>query len=340
MIAKSGVENPCRDFQLIPDLSANTPPSIQAISVADCKLNENLLCSASMTDSTNLMGISEIRWSQKSGPGTITFSSLKGKQITMAFSKAGTYVVNIEAWDGLISELKPLTITVGNADLGTNYALRKPASATSIGDNNQALNAGKAVDGDVNSIWHPAAGDNNSWWKLDLKEPIKIKRIELVTRQSDPQAPTRHNFSIKVSNDEQFNTFTVLGIQSSDVLPYKGTYTLNVPDNQTSFRYIQVAKTATENHTIAEFRVFGEKATSVSETRQPEWTVFPNPVTDKLYIEADFNTDIEIFDSLGRSVYRQKFSAQPIETSRFPKGFLYVVLEQGTRIEYKPIIKM
>ena len=52
------------------------------------------------------------KWSQYSGPGTVYFSTTSSRATVATFSGAGTYVLKLKAFDGILSTRDYVTVTV------------------------------------------------------------------------------------------------------------------------------------------------------------------------------------------------------------------------------------
>lgn len=132
-------------------------------------------------------------------------------------------------------------------------------------------NPAKANDGNPGSGWSPLGKtlDTQPWWQVDLGGAYTLAAIELVTRQDVDQPETRHNFQIWGSNDPNFASFTLLGGQGTTILPFRGTWSLGITNNQ-PFRYLRAIKTiANEYFFIAELRIRGRLARSGAEVYLP-----------------------------------------------------------------------
>ncbi|NOU85612.1 hypothetical protein GC102_07445 [Paenibacillus sp. LMG 31460] len=151
-----------------------------------------------------------------------------------------------------------------------NIAKGRPVTATS--EYNSAFAASKANDDNINTAWVTAG---TASWTVDLGEQVdlyRLRKIEFVTRQDANQNSSRANFEIRASNDSTFATFTLLGSQGPDVLPYRSTWSLDLTDTS-SYRYLRFVKPV-NYASVAELRVLAEPNDSLNEvsylTVQPE----------------------------------------------------------------------
>ncbi len=330
IINNAGRQNGCRSLKYV-SLANNAAPSITIPNPnLSATLTDNVVLRASVTDDGIPGSELSYYWRKVSGPGTVTFGALKTSRTVAAFSKPGTYTIRFSAIDGgLMKSEKDIIVTISNKELGTNLALNKSARASSQWDGN--LIPSKAVDGDINTIWHPSYGDGRSYLEVDLGRLYYINRVEMVTRQSDPQYETRYHFSIVGSNDNSFSNPVVLGGQGADSVEFKGTYTLNVKNASQQVRYIRVTKTRETNHTVAELKVFGtvdrpnetsaESRFVVNElvlnnsSKANTLTIFPNPAANYVKLtlpECSRETmHVQVLDIKGNVVMSKALGISP-----------------------------
>jgi hypothetical protein len=119
----------------------------------------------------------------------------------------------------------------------------------------------KAFDGTTFSWigWSPASDNSPPWLQVDLKQPARIRYIELYTRaQVDSGPESRRNFQILGSNDPTFRTYAVLASQGATPLPHQGVFKAEVSDPR-PYRYIRATKSQNEGFFITELKVRGER---------------------------------------------------------------------------------
>ena len=98
-----------------------TPPENQAPSV-DAGPNRSVVLGspASLDGTVNDDGLPAspgsvtTTWSKVSGPGTVAFGNSSAVDMTATFSTAGTYVLRLTAFDGLLSAFDEMTVTVAS----------------------------------------------------------------------------------------------------------------------------------------------------------------------------------------------------------------------------------
>lgn len=150
-----------------------------------------------------------------------------------------------------------------------NLALGAKASASSSDD--VANPPGKATDGDVATAWTSKSGETGAWWEVNLGGALRLKRIELVTRQDADLDWSRRNFEVWASNHSNMSLGkVVLASVGATALPFKGTWTLNVTDT-TPYGYLAVVTKGGSQLSFAEFRAFdmGDPVSVVS-VQNPE----------------------------------------------------------------------
>jgi hypothetical protein len=66
-----------------------------------------------------------------------------------------------------------------------------------------------------------------------------------------------------------------------------------------------------------------------------QWNVMPNPATDNLTVQTNFEKcELKIFNSIGEIVRTEKVNYQTtVEISQLPKGIYYVTIEREGRVE-------
>lgn len=157
---------------------------------------------------------------------------------------AGTFTTVLDVFVYAQGQTKPATV---------NIAKSKPSEYAGIlGGSNYGPE--KALDGNINTIWNIKGKGSMT---VDLGESYNwydIRRIEVVMRQDAANySVERKNFEIQASNNSDFATYTILGSQGADAVPYKGTWSVDLTVPQ-SYRYIRFSKSV-DAATIAELRV-------------------------------------------------------------------------------------
>jgi F5/8 type C domain len=135
-----------------------------------------------------------------------------------------------------------------------NLALFAPSSVTS-NFNSPGYENTKANDGSIATGWSPLVSDLQPRWQVNLGQPYRLRRIELVTRQDGDQIATRRNFEIRASNSADMSNSVVLCSQGSTALAYQATFGCNITNTNT-YQYISAGKTVNEYFYISELKVF------------------------------------------------------------------------------------
>ena len=73
---------------------------------------------------------------------------------------------------------------------------------------------------------------------------------------------------------------------------------------------------------------------------ESEFTIYPNPVNGKLYIESEKEINIEISNSFGQIIFQEKISSQKneIDVSRLVRGIYFVKIITGENSVVRKII--
>ncbi len=116
-----------------------------------------------------------IIWSRVSGPGPVNFGSPNAATTSMSFSQPGTYVVKIEANDGILSAEDTLQVTVTNApppnaaptvSAGADREITLPTAAVLV-DGVVSDDGLPNPPGDVTSTWSKVSGPGT----VTIKDP-------------------------------------------------------------------------------------------------------------------------------------------------------------------------
>ncbi|MBW7453100.1 discoidin domain-containing protein, partial [Paenibacillus sepulcri] len=170
-----------------------------------------------------------------------------------------------ETYVTITTEYNDIVVTA-KLDLYISAAGQIKPAFVNIAKNKQSYSTGtiagpnfgseKALDGNIQTLWTTAGTGTLTADLSDLYHLFKIQRIEVVTRQDTDQQSPRRNFELQASNRKDFATYTVLGSQNELTLPYRSTWTVNLPEPQ-SFQYIRFSKPI-DYAAVAELRVIAE----------------------------------------------------------------------------------
>ena len=171
-------------------------------------------------------------------------------EVTFAPSAVGvvTATVSIANND---SDETPYTFVVQGIRTGSNVALGKPASQSSINGGACAV-AASAVDGNTSGAWSNCSvshTDNNyqAWWQVDLQAPYLIDVVDIWNR-TDCCGERLSNFDLLVSTDGTNWT--------SFYYPGQAPTTTSFVVNRVA-RYVKVQLRGSNYLTLAEVQVFG-----------------------------------------------------------------------------------
>lgn len=109
------------------------------------------------------------------------------------------------------------------------------------------------------------------------------------------------------------------GIFEFGNLPY-GTYILYSERYGTSSMTNTVVLDQNNPSTV----VYMQQATGIEENSILSLNVFPNPATDKIFIDGNPIERVEIFDAQGRLIYKMKYNKNGIDIRKFDSGFYLI----------------
>ena len=142
----------------------------------------------------------------------------------------------------------------------TNLALNKPASSSSI--ENDEHNAAKANDGDPTTCWRaddePEGGPE--WWQVDLGKAFELSACQIRW----PFDGKRYRYQVEGSTDQK--TWSLLSDQTNSNTPSQ-VHRLKLKDAG-EVRYVRITVTGLDDGcwaSICEVKVFGsERSTGAS----------------------------------------------------------------------------
>lgn len=173
-------------------------------------------------------------------------------------------VYNCQFVGNVFCDLADSAMTVGTMDtpyneepyVGRDLAHRKKTTANVNSSGMQDYSSWNAVDGNKKTGYSPE-GAGPHWWQVDLEEPSRIHRIEIMDRFDVDNQIARSSFEILGSNDPTFATYTVLAVQGANPYP-RGTTAKYYVDSEDEFRYVRIRKTNNSYIYLAEVRVINE----------------------------------------------------------------------------------
>jgi DNA-directed RNA polymerase subunit RPC12/RpoP len=149
---------------------------------------------------------------------------------------------------GSPSKPAPVTYTLNLSSVGSdgNFALNKPASASSQEDQNPVQNGN---DGNIETRWCAANGTVPQWWEVDLGGAITITNTKVTW-----ESVSIYQYQIEVSSDN--TNWTTVVDKTSNLTVAKN----NSDDFSASGRYVRIVVTGLQPGSWAsffEFRVLG-----------------------------------------------------------------------------------
>ena len=140
---------------------------------------------------------------------------------------------------------------------GPNLALHKPASASSIENDDQ--NAAKANDGDDDTRWCADDEPENGaeWWQVDLQKPADLSSCQVIF----PYEGKLYRYKVEGSADGK--TWIMLSDQSQTTARTRlHNLTFN---NAAGLRYVKITILAFDEGcwaSISEVRIYGQESAS------------------------------------------------------------------------------
>jgi RHS repeat-associated protein len=96
---------------------ANQPPAVSISSVSTVNVMNGLVLSGTVSDDGLPIGITNVFWTQISGPDAVRFTNANSAVTLARFTTAGTYVLRLTATDSELTSAQNRTITVTGSNL-------------------------------------------------------------------------------------------------------------------------------------------------------------------------------------------------------------------------------
>jgi hypothetical protein len=107
-----GSSTSAENFTVLPTPPINQPPTVVAAGDPVVTLPNSVVLTGTITDDGLPSNVLTMTWSKIDGPGNVTFANTAAADTTATFSAAGTYVLRLEAGDGVLTASDDVTITV------------------------------------------------------------------------------------------------------------------------------------------------------------------------------------------------------------------------------------
>ena len=127
----------------------NQPPSVSAGGDQTITLPAGANLDGTVSDDGHVAPLTTT-WSQVSGTGTVAFGNASAVDTSATFSQAGQYTLRLTAFDGELTSLDELVVTVSSP------SANQPPSVSAGGDQTITLPAGANLDGTVSDDGHVA----------------------------------------------------------------------------------------------------------------------------------------------------------------------------------------
>lgn len=214
-----------------------------------------------------------------------------------------------------------------NAGRMTNRALNKNTIPISTYDANYTAN--RAVDGTTEDPgWSPKIVSGvKYWWIVDLGEPYRIKKVEIVSRLGTIDQPqARRNFEVWGSNDPDMSKgHDILTGLDSYGFAHQGTWSSAI-QSTAKYRYIAIVKTAAEYLYLNEVRVF--TGLDPEQPEEPASETKATGVPGKPVLSDDNGQDTGLHDGHYTVTMNMWWG---------DNGTSYKLFENGTQIDQKTL---
>ncbi len=124
-----------------------------------------------------------------------------------------------------------------------------------------------------------------------------------------------------------------------------GTINAEIPENTASGTEYRV-RVKSDNPEIigtdngTDFEIILDDGDNISDINNSDITVYPNPVSDILFINANLeNAEIQIFDNLGKIVISEKLDNNSIDVSILKSGSYIIKIQNNSIIKFNHFIK-
>jgi len=226
-----------------------------------------------------------------------------------------------------------------------NLALSGAATQSSTGFN---MSASKAIDGDISGSYSGGngsislTGDDGggaTWWQVDLGQNTEIGSIKVFGRTDSCCKNRMSDYTVSVINSSGTTVF-------SERLTEIPDQAVTVETGNVTGQIVKIELHAVEALALAEVQVFSpESALSIDNKEHVQFTMFPNPVLDKLTVIAP-NLEVDsysLFSINGQVVQtNNSFNATnkiEIDLSDFVKGIYLLKLNGGNYSKTFKVVK-
>ena len=213
---------------------------------------------------------------------------------------------------------------------GNNLALNKPIESSSAGTDLQR--ASLAVDGNAGTRWESKHGEDNKTLTIDLQTVAVLTDIVI---NWEGAYSLQYNIEVSTNGADWKQVFsTTSGSAGEERISLDGA-------PQARYVKINCIKRGTVyGFSIWEVEVYGHSPTRIPASEIQPFSVYPNPVTNTLFIQSEKPVDAAmLFDVNGRKLYEGEH-VKFIDMSKYDAGIyiLSIHLPEGEVIN-KKIVK-
>ena len=184
----------------------NLPPQVSAGANQEIEASYTMLTGTVSDDGLPPLSALAVLWTKLSGPGEARFAAPDAPVTLVSFSAAGTYLLQLEASDGLASRSATVTVVVAARNMpptvsaGTNQTLTLPLAAVSL-------------DGTVTDDGLPAGSTlTRTWSVLFAPGPVTLATPTAEDTLATISGPGVYVFKLTASDGvlEQWGTVVVI----------------------------------------------------------------------------------------------------------------------------------
>ena len=223
---------------------------------------------------------------------------------------------------------------IGSIDLNPNIvfnvALNKSVLVNTI--NSATYPGEKAVDGDIvsdGSRWVSTSGVFPAYIEIDLNGYFLINELKLYTGYLGYNAPLT-SFDFQYWNVDRWEN--IISETTNTISAYSKIFT----EVRTNKVRLYVNSTASNIVRLYEIEVYGKLSTSleVKEFSSNQFTIYPNPPSNLLYISSKNNIEsLEISDLNGKQLIK-KAGVNSVDISELSKGIYFIKLNDKETFKF------
>ena len=258
-----------------------------------------------------------------------------------------TYLSRAE-FEGLEGNIKVSDIPVWTDQsfkIGISEASGKPATTSSVYNNENQYTAKNAFDGNLQTRWSSNWTGGPEWLTVDLGEVKKISGVKLFW-----EFAAARDYTIQISTDN-INWQSIFVAVNGD----GGVDVISNLRRQARYVRVNMTRGVLGNFSLYEMEVYSPEmpcldlTTSISEPpKNSEIKVYPNPARDLVFVDLNdafskiqFPVKARIIDTSGKVLQRATVRQSPfsMEINRLPEGAYLLQLELNGALQTVKFVK-